>query len=1023
MRPIPLLALALLCAPLPAHAQTVAAVACGSPVDLALDDGSIYRADQLYEGGNDYGALGGLAEEPPFDPFDDGRPDAELALYAEHRTGASGYVLEVPNGDYELTLHFAPFHRDGPGIAPLEILVESDTSAAAFDGIAAAAKGRPVDLRALVTIADGACDIALASASGDHDIAAIGLRLADPLDLSPPAAPDSLIALDSYGGVLLRWTRGAETDLAGYRVLRRAAGGWESLDDARRIAMLVVPADTTTLYGVCAYDLYGNESDTTFSAPAGPRDPADPLLPRYQITLAPADLTLLNQDPHADIEVPGLLLADGVLVDPVALSYRGKSSRAYPKKSWNIDLGASFLHGSDDLILRSNWDDPSVQRELLTLDLLGRTPAAHPLAFPIRVEVNGEYRGVHVEMERVDRNFVARQGWSPTGRLYRVASTLETLPNVDYYRVLYESELAGDWERADIIELTEGLARVADADILPWLEARVDLDQLLDVVCHQIVSANRDWNSDDYFLFRDGPGALWKWIPWDVGESWRLGGVGSPIHFGTREYPEWDGAWNRLWDRVFEIPALKRRYTERLRAYSAGHLAADSIMAAFDTRGTAMLDDLVRDSHKRDMELPRPFLAERADIAAFIEQRGAEMAWQLDLLEPEEHVLVQISELIPVVADSVAALEVRSLADRPFVFEGFALSDDPGDPLRWPLPADTIAAGDYAWFTLPVSIAAGSWLGLARQIGPPEGTVVDSLTLPDRLAWNRSYGRFPDTSRRMRHLDGRTPGAPNQWTSPLVLDLRLDDAVVAEGDPLAIVLDIQNEGDEALAGEARLELSTWDGIHPLEAPLFARAMTLSPGRRIERTLHTVVPAGLVEPYGYHLDLRFLAPGEDEWGAASAEIFLVGDPDPVPVLDEVMAINDTTHADEAGEFDDWVEILNPSDQSIVLQGLYLTDDVADDPLRWPIPTTQLAPGAALIVWCDNDLQQGPYHASFKLSGAGEEIAITASAYALIDHWSFGPQTADVSIGRYPSGQTTWLTLDTPTPGAPNVYSPR
>ena len=44
-----------------------------------------------------------------------------------------------------------------------------------------------------------------------------------------------------------------------------------------------------------------------------------------------------------------------------------------------------------------------------------------------------------------------------------------------------------------------------------------------------------------------------------------------------------------------------------------------------------------------------------------------------------------------------------------------------------------------------------------------------------------------------------------------------------------------------------------------------------------------------------------------------------------VINEIMASNDQTIADEFGEFDDWIEIYNNGNQSINLFGYHLSDD--------------------------------------------------------------------------------------------------
>ncbi len=48
----------------------------------------------------------------------------------------------------------------------------------------------------------------------------------------------------------------------------------------------------------------------------------------------------------------------------------------------------------------------------------------------------------------------------------------------------------------------------------------------------------------------------------------------------------------------------------------------------------------------------------------------------------------------------------------------------------------------------------------------------------------------------------------------------------------------------------------------------------------------------------------------------------------PVISEFMAVNDATLADEDGDFSDWIEVHNPTDAAVDLDGWYLTDDAAD-----------------------------------------------------------------------------------------------
>ncbi len=128
----------------------------------------------------------------------------------------------------------------------------------------------------------------------------------------------------------------------------------------------------------------------------------------------------------------------------------------------------------------------------------------------------------------------------------------------------------------------------------------------------------------------------------------------------------------------------------------------------------------------------------------------------------------------------------------------------------------------------------------------------------------------------------------------------------------------------------------------------------------------------------------------------------------------------THADEWGEFDDWVEIRNNGAAAIAMGGLHLSDAIGN-PTRFVFPDTLLPAGGHLLIWCDGQTWQGPWHAEFTLSAAGEELALfRAAEQALtpLDTLRFGPLAADLSLGRFPDGGSDWRLFTSPTPGRQN-----
>ncbi|TAK61097.1 MAG: T9SS type A sorting domain-containing protein [Bacteroidetes bacterium] len=139
-----------------------------------------------------------------------------------------------------------------------------------------------------------------------------------------------------------------------------------------------------------------------------------------------------------------------------------------------------------------------------------------------------------------------------------------------------------------------------------------------------------------------------------------------------------------------------------------------------------------------------------------------------------------------------------------------------------------------------------------------------------------------------------------------------------------------------------------------------------------------------------------------------------------VINELLADNFSIIADSNGEYEDWIELYNPMDSTILLTGMYMTDNPSNK-TKWQFtqPNLTIAPDEYLLIWCDDDEAQPGIHTNFKLSADGEYAAlIAADGITIIDSISFGAQQENLSYGRFPNGENEWDIL-TPTPGLHNV----
>ena len=137
-----------------------------------------------------------------------------------------------------------------------------------------------------------------------------------------------------------------------------------------------------------------------------------------------------------------------------------------------------------------------------------------------------------------------------------------------------------------------------------------------------------------------------------------------------------------------------------------------------------------------------------------------------------------------------------------------------------------------------------------------------------------------------------------------------------------------------------------------------------------------------------------------------------------LINELQASNKTTFCDGFGEFDDWIEIYNPTNHPVDLTGMFLTDDLSN-PKKHQINSSNskwvtVAAKSYLLLWTDADPEQGSRHISFKLNKQKGLVALFDSNAILIDCLKYGYQKRNYSIGRVSLHNKELAVYSTPSP---------
>jgi hypothetical protein len=134
------------------------------------------------------------------------------------------------------------------------------------------------------------------------------------------------------------------------------------------------------------------------------------------------------------------------------------------------------------------------------------------------------------------------------------------------------------------------------------------------------------------------------------------------------------------------------------------------------------------------------------------------------------------------------------------------------------------------------------------------------------------------------------------------------------------------------------------------------------------------------------------------------------------INEILTDNRTV-VTNGGTRPDYIELFNNSAAPVDLSGWGLTDDL-QTAVKFLFPAgTSIGAQGYLTVWCDRNFTAPGLHTGFGLGADGQALALT-QGNSVRDYVQFGPQAANLSIGRVPDGNGP-ITLIEPSLAAANT----
>lgn len=637
----------------------------------------------------------------------------------------------------------------------------------------------------------------------------------------------------------------------------------------------------------------------------------DKIVPRVDIKIHPDSLAKLLdwENRYEDHEYPAdFYWNDGINKDTVlntGFRLRGNTSRSSAKKSFKIEFnhfGSKKFYGLSDLNLNGEHNDPSIIRSKLSWDIMKMAGIEAPRSNHVSLYINNEYRGLYINVEHIDNDYLEDRGKDPDGQLFKCFYGTDFVyrgnnPN-NYDRNVYEAQNNKDEpDYYTLMEFTRALDDISNPDFRCNLEEKFDVDQYLKRLAIEILVGHWDnpvYNKNNAYLYHNPATKKYELLSYDIDNTFGIDWFN--VNWAERNIYSWAHPSDPrpIYNHLMKVPEYKIRFGYYIKKFA---------------------DDFFNPT----------FLNPYID---------------------------RIKDKI----SSYRANDFYASLDYGYTYSDFLQSYE--KPL-----------GSHVKTGLKEYIALRS-MSAKNQL---QNTAISPIIEDQKVTWNNTSCRL---SCSMLGLGQTTVTAYHRLNN---------------GNWSSQVLSDNGQYPDQKAGDGYFVYEfSYNGKTVADIYINAKDVTGRISRWPVCDYHTI-----------------------DLGYENVALLIVN---------EFMADN-TTIKDNAGEYEDWIEIYNAGNTSVYLGDKFLTDK-PETPDKWPLPFIDLDPGQFLLIWADEDQEQGDNHANFKLSKSGEFIGIFDSkenSYAPIDTFSFGATVTDKTYGRFPDGMGPVIPLEKPTPGMSNVFS--
>jgi len=307
----------------------------------------------------------------------------------------------------------------------------------------------------------------------------------------------------------------------------------------------------------------------------------DTELSKIYITLASDSINAILANPYSDHEYPATFqFVSSTLdttVENIGLRLRGNTSRSSQKKSFKISFNTFVegrkLFGLEKMNINGEHNDPTISRAKISWDIFRFMEVPAPRANHVKLFINNTFKGVYINVEHIDEEFVESRFGNKDGNLYKCLwpATLEykgSDPN------LYKTETNGlrtydlktNTEQDNYSDLANFIYILNNTPVNDFpknLEPIFNVNSFLKYLAVEVLTAHWDgysYNKNNFYLYNNTRSGKFEFIPYDPDNTFGIDWFNED--WAIRNIYNWASSENRpLTKKILQNQMYKDRFS------------------------------------------------------------------------------------------------------------------------------------------------------------------------------------------------------------------------------------------------------------------------------------------------------------------------------------------------------------------------------------------------------------------------------------------------------------------------------